>query len=328
MLRLLAPCLLAAAACAAPAPAGVGRLARLPASSGGPAVRFVQSIPDAGAGAPAQSWWRRAGRAVLGLEGGGAVEPLFTRPFGLAAVGELLLVADPDAGRVTRIDWKKGTAEALACGSRAWESPMAVAVGGGGVLFVADGGGWLARLSPAGDCTTFGEGRLERPTGIAVQGDTVWVADPPRHRLVAFSLGGEETSAAEGGERGLQFPTSVASAPDGTLLVVDALRFRVVRLDPGGREIGSLGDRGEGEALLVNPKCVLAAGATVWVSDVGADQVKGYDASGAFQVAVGGSGPAAGQLLAPAGLAVSAGYLFVADSLNRRVAVYQLAGEA
>jgi len=320
---LLFPALLAAACAHAPPAAPAGAAPVWPEPPAAPQVRWLTALPSRD-GAPARSFWRRAADAFLGIEAQTGAR-LFERPFGLAIDGATLLVADPDAGQVLALDWKKGESRLVHCAAHAWVAPMAVAVGPDGTRYVADASGLLARLPSAGACTTFGQGALIRPTGLAFLGGRLWAVDPPGHDVVAFTPEGVEAlrlgSRGEGAGQ-LQFPTAVAASPDGTLLVVDALNFRVARFAADGQPLAPLAGRPGGR-----PKCVAAdGGGRVWVSDDGSDQIVRFAADGKVDLTVAKSGPGAGELMAPAGLALSGGLLFVADSLNRRVAIFEVLG--
>jgi len=333
-LRTAALAALLLAGCAsAPRPAAAASPAPVwPAPPEAPRARFAASFPDPAAERAEAPWWRRLGRALLGIEEGDSAPRLLERPFGLALDGEILLVADPDGGRLLAVDWRRGRARAIDCAVHAWEAPMAVAVAPDRTRYVADGAGVVARLPAAGGCQVFGSGKLERPTGLAFAGGRVWAVDPPRHDVVGFTPEGEEVLRFGGrGEAGgqLNFPTAIAAGPDGTLLVVDALNFRVSRFDLAGRFLGSFGRAGEDAASFVRPKALaVGGGGAVFVSDAATDQVKVFGASGRFSHALGEPGQGPGQLQAPAGVAVGDGHLFVADSLNRRVEIYVLLGEA
>lgn len=314
---------LAAAACAhaPPAAAPAGPLA-WPDPPAAPQVRWVGTFPSPDG--VRRSFWRRATDAILGIEELPAAS-LLTRPFGLAVDGALLLVADPDGAQVLAVDWKKGQSRPLTCAAHAWAAPMGVAVSPDGTRYVADAAGLVARMPAAGGCTTFGQEALTRPTGLAFLGGRIWVVDPPRHGLVAFTADGVEALRLGGRGEGpgqLQFPTAVAASPEGTLLVVDALNFRVARFAADGTPLPPLSGR-----AAARPKCVAAEpGGRIWVSDDGSDQLLRFEADGRPSLSVARSGSAAGELLAPAGLAVAGNLLFVADSLNRRVAIFEVLG--
>jgi DNA-binding beta-propeller fold protein YncE len=65
----------------------------------------------------------------------------------------------------------------------------------------------------------------------------------------------------------------------------------------------------------------------VYVSDAERDVVDFYDPEGRYLASVGASGSGLGQMTLPAGVAVAERHLFVADSYNRRVLVYELVGD-
>lgn len=320
-----------AGACAHAAAPSAEPAVRPPAWPAPPAperVRWVASIPPPGASATARSWWRRAADAVLGVEEAPATESPLARPFGVAVDGPELLIADPDGAQVLAIDRRTGRRRALECSGHPWSAPMAVAAAPDRTRYVADAAGVLARLPAGGGCTLIGAGRLTRPTGVAWQGGRVWAVDPPVHQLVAFTPDGQEALRVGGlgaGPAELHFPTAVAAAADGSLLVVDALNFRVSRFAGDGTPLDRFGRAGEEESAFGRPKGVAAGpGGAILVTDALSDQVKLFTAAGRFELAFGGSGSGPGQLLLPAGIAVSGRQVYVCDSLNRRIAVFEL----
>jgi sugar lactone lactonase YvrE len=174
-----------------------------------------------------------------------------------------------------------------------------------------------------------GAGLLERPTGLAVAPDRIWIADPPRHQVIALSFAGELLArvGTEGEpQRRFHYPTSLARDPDGTILVVDALNFRIVRLSPTGEWLGSFGE-GEEDGLLARPKGIAAGPeGRVYVSDAQAGAVLCFTRAGELEFSIGETGSLAGQFALPAGLAVAQDRLLVADSQNRRIQQFVLLG--
>jgi sugar lactone lactonase YvrE len=292
-------------------------------------VRLVAVVPDPSAPLPSRPWWKALTDLVAGVDRNRERAKLLVRPFGVAVVDGDLVVADPDRPAVVRID-AQGRSREIGCGDGGWVAPMAVVAAPDGALYVADGGAAaIVRWTPAG-CTTIGGGELERPTGVAVSADRLYVVDPPGHRVVVMTLGGEVVARWGGRGEGpgrLNFPTGVALAHDGTVLVVDALNFRIARFTADGHWAGSFGTRGESGAELARPKAVASDRAgRVYVTDAQRDLVLVFAADGTFEYALGASGAAPGRLSLPAGVAVSAERIYVCDSHNARVQVFEIVG--
>lgn len=295
-------------------------------------VRYLGAYPDGEEWRPRPGVWSRILSVILGTEDETRRDgPLLTRPFGLAVRGDELFVADPDGQAVLRI--RPGTRDLspVRCGNHPWVMPMAVAAGPDGALWIADGGaGALVKVEPSGVCTEVGRQSLERPSGVAVVGEAIWVADPPRHAVVAFSFDGREVGRLGGrgsGDGQLNFPTAVAPDGEGGLLVVDALNFRISRFGAGGHYRGAFGEAGDGGGAFGRPKAVAVDPAgRIYVTDAQHDVVVVFDAGGAFELSVGGTGSAPGSLAMPAGVAITERRLFVADSRNHRIQIYELLG--
>ena len=269
--------------------------------------------------------------AFLGVEPGSS-EPVLVRPFGLATLPGQLLVADPDGPALVRIELASAVFTALRCDDGAWGAPMAVIPGPGGSLFVADAGlGLVVKLTADGTCERWGRGTLERLAALALVGDRLFVADPPRHSVEAFGLDGTPLGGLGcrgDGDDGFNFPTGLAAAPDGTLLVVDSLNFRVKRFRPDGSLVSSFGQPGEEEGRFVRPKSIAVdAAGLVYVTDTQRGQVLVFTPGGEFLYAAGDLGDGPGQLSLPAGIAAEAGFLYVADGQHGRVEVYRFIGD-
>lgn len=323
LVAALAACAHAPAARTRPAPA-----VAWPEPPEPPRARLVGVIPDPGAPPPARPWWA----VLVGWITGGEVgidRPTLQRPFGLAVGADgAVYVADPDSSGVYRVG-SGGTLEPIRCGAAEWGAPMALAFSGT-ALYVADAGlAAIARVRDSG-CTLLGAGALERPTGLAVRAGRVFVADPPRHRIVVLSEGGEVLArwGAEGsGEGRFAFPTSVALAENGDLVVTDALNFRVARLDAEGRWVSAFGSPGDAGAGFARPKGIAVDGdGRIYVSDAQRDLVLVFARAGELLYTIGAPGEEPGRFALPSGLAVAAGRLYVADSRNARVQVIELVG--
>ena len=269
-----------------------------------------------------RGFWRRLS--------GASAPKLLRRPYGVAWDGDDLLVTDPGAARVVRIDLRgrvRATPPDLVAG------PIGVAVCGAGIVVTDSERGRVLLLSQ--DLRLIRElgDRLERPTGVACQGSTVFVAETGRHRVLALSL---EQAAPEGpmpsfGSRGdgageFNFPTAL-TVDDGELWIGDTLNFRVQQyaIEPGEfvSTFGALGDA-PGEMPRIKGLALDRSG-QMWISDGQTDHISLYGRDGTFLMSLGATGSGDGEFSFPVGIAAHAdGRVAVVDSLNRRVAVFRL----
>jgi DNA-binding beta-propeller fold protein YncE len=272
-------------------------------------------------------WWRRTLDVIVGEERRPSAPEFTPRPFGVALSpsGERVYVADPDARTVTRFE-ADGAASPLSCRDHPWVAPIAVALEPDGSLLVADAGAAALLRLGSGTCASLAPGEFERPTGVACSGNRIFVTDPPRHVVVALAVDGTLSARLGSGDPGgveFRYPSALATATDGTLLVADSLNARVVRLSPDGAWMGQVG----GPDVLRRPKGVATdGGGRVYVSDAEEDRVVVFAPGGALDYRIGENGAGDGQLAAPAGLAISGRWLAVADSLNGRVQVFEILG--
>jgi sugar lactone lactonase YvrE len=292
-------------------------------------ARLAALFPDPDAPPPRVSTWRRILDFIVGRDG---EEPqrVLERPFGVAAVGEVLYIADPDVPALLKV--VGAIVQRLACKDLPWSAPMAVAAGPDGTLYVADAAAaHIVAVDAKGACRALGAGALERPVSLAVDGERLLVADAPRHQIVVLSTAGTVLArwGSEGsGDDQFHFPTGVARAPDGTVLVVDALNFRIVRLSPRGEWLGAFGAAGDAGGDFSAPKAVAAdAAGRIFVTDARRDAVLVFEPGGGFDFAIGATGSAPGYLAHPGGVAVAGRRVLVADSMNHRVQVFEILGD-
>ncbi|HET8542584.1 MAG TPA: hypothetical protein VFL83_22100 [Anaeromyxobacter sp.] len=302
-----------------------------PAPPAAPRVRLVGSVTLA-TPPGARRWWKTALRWLAGAPSDGSDADLLARPFDVALLGDgSFVVADPDRPGVLSYAPDGSVKRELTCKNHPWASPISVAAAADGAIWVADAAApAIVRWSASG-CRVLAPEGIERPTGIAVTGARIVVVDPPMHQVVSLSEDG--AVVARVGRRGdgegeFNYPTDVAAAPDGSLYVVDALNFRVVHLRADGGWIDAFGTRGGSGAALARPKGIDAdGGGLVWVSDAQRDVVLVFRPGGSLEYLVGQPGSAPGEFAHPAGLSARGGRLVVADSVNRRAAMFEVLGE-
>lgn len=297
-----------------------------------PRVRFVQAVAGPADLGIRPAWWERVGDFLAGRDEAG-----FVRPTGVAATEAALYVADPGARTLWILDHGAGRARRIRdAGGQALASPVAVALGGGGRLYLADSS--LARvfvLDAAGGLVgTIADARLRRPAGVAYDPgrDRLYVADSAVHQVLVFDGAGQpagEIGRRGAGEGELNFPTHVTVARDGTVYVTDALGFRIQWFAPDGTFAGRLGRHGDGPGDFASPKGVaLDSEGHLYVVEALFDAVQVFDGHGRFLLTVGEQGLGPGQFWLPGGLFIDGrDRIYVADAYNRRVQVLQyLAG--
>lgn len=296
-----------------------------------PIARWWGSFPDPDRPRPEPGFWRKVLDAIVGIDDERSVEErTFERPFGITAIPGGFVAADPGNGKLLRVFRSELEATPLACRSTDWKLPIAVATAPGGDLYVADAGeGVVVRLRGKDDCLAIGKGALERPTGVVWQGELLYVVDSPRHQVVVFDREGVEQRrfGARGDEgAGLNYPSGIAAAEDGSLLVVDSLNFRIARYSADGTFLGAFGEPGDGSGAFGRPKAVAAGKGRLFVTDTQHDVVVVFSGDGLFEASVGSAGRGPGGLTLPAGVAVGDGFMYVADSFGRRIEIFELLG--
>lgn len=251
-------------------------------------------------------------------------EPLFERPFGVAWLGNDLVISDPGARRVVLVGTSSGV---LLSWADLLDAPTGVAACRLGVLVTDARLGRVAIFDHRLRFLRWLADGLERPTGIACIGDSVLVVETGAHRVAVLnSEGARRTFGRRGSDPGeFNFPASIAVAP-GAVWVGDTLNFRLQRFDPATYVptawFGRLGDA-PGEMPRTKGLAVAADG-VLWVTDGSLDVVALYRPDGTFLMDLGRSGHAPGEFAFPAGIAAhSDGRVAVVDSLNRRVQVFR-----
>ena len=327
-------CLMSLIGQAAPAPAAAttgpmpGRAElEQPTAPTEPAVRYERAV-----GGPSD--WGVGpgvfGRLIDTLTG--KEDPRFVRPTGVAARDGVLYVADPGAPALWIIDAPRNRlVRVTRAGDETLASPVAVALGPQGSVFLADTvRKKIFRLDAAGDTVaTIASPALERPAGLAFDPERQWlyVADSVAHRITAFGADGtpiRSFGAAGAADGEFNAPTYIAYDGHDRIYVTDALNFRVQAFDREGRFLWKMGHQGDGSGDFAAPKGVAAdAAGRVYVVDALFDVVQVFDDGGRLLSAFGEHGAQNGQLWLPGGLFIAGDTIYVADSYNRRIAVFR-----
>ncbi len=253
-----------------------------------------------------------AGTGVSGFsgDGGPAAQANISDSYGMAADGKNLYLSDWRNSRIRRVDLTTGIIDTVAL----LQSAAGVQIAGEGVLLVRN--------------TTGGVYRVDLATGLAER--------------IAGGADADEVETALGTR--FNSPMMVAAGPEGDVYVTDYVGRRVRRVGATSGIIATVAGRGNGgdgtPALTASVRYVsglaVDRAGNVYLSETTGDlctprfRVRRIDATtGLISTAAGNGiegfdgdgGPAtAASLDFPMGLATdSAGNLFIADTLNRRV---------
>ncbi len=335
LIALIAAALIALiVSCAAPKsadPAGSASPRVWPAPPDEPRVRFLKSIASPEDLGRSPSLWKRVGRFFTGEN---SEREHLLKPFAVALdeTGNLCLT-DTGNNTVCYCDfvgkqWRRWKG----VGKTNFLSPVAIARRHG-IFYVADSE--LGRVFAFGDDgkEVFTISRLlQRPTGLALTGDSLAVADAQAHAIFVFDLQGR--LRFQFGRRGdgpgeFNFPTHIASDGAGHLLVTDSLNSRIQLFDTSGKFLSQFGGPGDTSGHFGRPKGVAVDSfGHVYIADAVFDNLQIFDLSGRLLLAFGGAGTGPGEFGLPAGIAIGAdNQIYVADCYNRRVQVFKYIGQ-
>jgi DNA-binding beta-propeller fold protein YncE len=256
------------------------------------------------------------------------------KPFGLALddAGNLL-VTDTGASAVCFLDLpRKKWIRWESAGKTRFKSPVAVARHGP-TIFVADSVlGKVLAFDEQGKLQFEITSELERPSGLALFGDRLYVTDSQRHQVVLCDLDGKFISKF--GRRGsgpgeFNFPTHVSADAVGRIYVTDSLNNRIQVFDANGRFQRAFGSAGDGPGHFSRPKGVAVdRSGHVYVVDAIFDNVQVFDEQGRLLMNWGEAGPAPGEFWLPNAVVVSRdNEIYVADSYNHRIQVFRYTGK-
>jgi hypothetical protein len=185
-------------------------------------------------------------------------------------------------------------------------------------------------VSTIGSGPGSGNGQLNKPLGVAVSGDCVFVGDRDNHRVNVYGRDGSFVrsigSGPGAGDGELNRPTGVAVAGD-HLFVSDCMNDRVCVFSKGnGTFVRAIGyGEGSDEGQLDGVQDLEVSGDHVFVVEHRNHRVSVFGVDGGFVRVIGSEGSGDGELQGPIGVAVADDLVFVTDD-NHRVSVFRTNG--
>ena len=169
---------------------------------------------------------------------------------------------------------------------------------------------------------------LRRPqTGMVDDSRRILVTDVSRQAIMVFddAAGRLEVWDRASATSGFVAPIAIAAGANGNILVTDAELKRVFRLSAKGEPMGEFG-----AGVLTRPAGIArdSRSKQVFVADIHAHDIKVFDDDGNHLRTVGRPGGAPGEFSYPSHLAISEDKLYVSDTMNARIQVFDLTGKA
>lgn len=284
------------------------------------------------------------------LDGTGGLEIVapgtLSNPRGLAVRGQRLILADDKNHRLVVMDFGgrviRTVGSGQGAGTNQFSFPFGVAVDPQGRVFVADDiNQRVLRFGPQPDYKYkarwgsygTGPGQLAYPRAIASDSaGALYVTNTGNDRIDVFdNSGGLLRSWGVSGRGPGQFnaPLGVAADAQGIRFVADSVNGRVELLNPDGSGASSWGSPSPGPTILRSPVAVaLDAAGEAYVLDQRRARIFVFGrTTGLPARTIGSLGSGPGQLQDPSAIAIANGVITVADTGNRRIVRFSLAGD-
>lgn len=266
----------------------------------------------------------------------------FGRPISVAGDGEgRFVVSDSEKGGAFFFDLDKHKVQSLggSFDAASFTSPSGVAVDGEGNFFVCDTGSkkifvvnsenkLLRVMDISKHVESIGSPTVDRARARLI------IPDPRGSKVLIFSLTGQLVSEVNG-KGYFSYPNAVAVESDGAIVVADTFNATIVRFSAAGKFLSVVGKRGDsaGDLTLVTGVAVDSED-HIYATDGRLHNVTVFDKEGNTLMVVGATHSVRsgnigrGGFLVPQGLSIDKNdRIYVADSLNRRVQVFQYLNE-
>ena len=291
-----------------------------------PRIRYLYSFSEPVDLGIKPGMFSRFLQIFAGKEGQGML-----RPYAVAADSDLVAVVDPGLKVVHLYMTKLARYEVISdVDGEKFISPIGVSLGPG-VIYVTDSAlGKIFVFNREGEYQSTITG-LIRPTGIVFHTESrrLFVTDTVANQIVVFDDRGSQLNAfgSKGGAAGeFNFPTSLTLHGD-VLYVNDTMNFRIQAFTLDGASVSFFGEPGDGSGQFAHSKGLGSdLEGHLYVADALSNYIQIFDAEGRFLLSFGGLGGSAGLFRLPAGIYVLENRIFVADSQNRRVQVFEYIG--
>ena len=174
-----------------------------------------------------------------------------------------------------------------------------------------------------------GRGQFSKPRGIAAGDNGFFVADTANSRVQKFDLDGKFAAfigKAGDSEGDFKEPNGIAIDAAGNIYVADALRHRLIKFAPDGKFVKEW--KGPAETHFYGPRDIaVGPNKDLYILDQGRSRVVRFSPAAETFSEWGTSGAGEGHFNEPTGIAIGADLVFVTDTGNNRIQVFDLDGK-
>lgn len=271
---------------------------------------------------------------------GGFGPDTLNKPMDVARIGQQIYVSDTNNKRIQVFDLQgkplfKFGEEGNKSGK--FKFPYGIAGDNKGNVYVADlYNGCISIHDSKGKFIKYfaetnpEENTIMAPAGIRIINNKVYVTDIRSSRAYVFDLNGKklfDVGQPGYGPGQLKAPNAITADMDGNIYVVDTGNQRVQVYDKAGKfmKIFNGSSDGTGNSVFVNPRGIgIDSTGTIYVVSNLTHYIYGFDKDGKQRFVFGGSGSEDEKFSLPNGLFVDEeGQIYITDTTNQRVAVYQ-----
>jgi len=175
---------------------------------------------------------------------------------------------------------------------------------------------------------------LDKPLGIAVAGDLLYVGNAGRKDVEVYSISQQKYLRSLGGAGAFQMPNSIAVASDGTVVIADSKANVVQVYSAAGAFVMTIGSKGSADGQFNFPSAVAIDDTRIVVADQGNHRIQIFDRAGKFVSSLGGEVTGGlsrddykGKFTRIAGIALSGADILALDSAHAYVQVLDSAGK-
>ncbi len=170
---------------------------------------------------------------------------------------------------------------------------------------------------------------FDRPTAVVSTNDGsggVYIVSFASNQVLKFSANGALKATFDGGFEGYYHPFDILSLTNGNFLLSEFSANRVSLCNENGIRLLKIGEKGIAPGQLLGPQFLASDNNYFYVTDIGNRKVVKYDFEGNFILEMGGETTDFEGLVSPSGILLLNDKIFVADSFNKSIELFDDSG--